>query len=252
MKILDCETISSTYKSLESISGVDSKEIKSFLINLNIKDIYVGDRSDFILEKFKSIYNPSLKYDLTYWFHLTRIFDPNEFKEGLLPLGEGIDKIWDSLFTFIKGKVTIDEWVDYRDKLENCKLTDDIESNQGFQYRLKIGHKSLGGPYGFLIKDQVLRDTSISTYYLDHPEIIMQISYPFEKLYGYDLLDMYQKDTRPCTVKFKSDYTSLNYIGDALHYLYNSAHDLEMNFHSNNIFDNKGRKISAEYIIKID
>ena len=251
MKILDCETINSIYTSLEVITGVSAKEIKVFLTNLEIKNSNV-DKSNFILEEFKIQYNPPLEYDLVYWFHLTRTFDPNEFKDGILPLGEAIDKIWDSLFTLVDGKITLDEWLNYRNNLENGNLGIDIESNQGFQYRTKIIDKFHWGPYGFLIKDHVLRDTHTSNHYFNHPEIILHICYPFKRLHGYDLLDMYKKNSNPGIVKFQSHLTDSEYLGDALFYLYNLIHEKEITPHSNNTIDNHGKKVPAEDIISIE
>jgi len=251
MKILDCETSTSTYNSLENITGVSCKKIENFLSKLNIENIYAMDRTNFILEQFKLKYNPSLEYDLTYWFHLTRTLNSNEFAEGLLPLNEAIDGIWDFLFTLTNGEVTIDEWNIYRSNLENHKYGADIASNQAFHYNNKINNNLHWGPYGFLIEDQILKDSNISDHYFTHPEIIMHICYPFKKLYRYDLLDAFIKNTLPCIVKFQSNNTDSIYIGDALHYLSNLIHKKEMDFHSNNTFDNHGKKISSEDIIRI-
>ncbi len=251
MKILDCETSNSTYNSLEDITGISSKKIEDFLINLDLKDIYVFDRGRFILEKLKSRYNPSLEYDLTYWFHLTRTFDSNEFKEGLLPLNEIIDKIWDFLFTLTNGNLTNEEWNEYRNNLENGNYGFDITNNQAFHYNNKMNNNYHWGPYGFLIEDQVRKDSHTSDPYLNNPEIIRHICYPFKNLYGYDLSEVFKKNTRPCIVKFQSTNTDSKYIGDALHYLYNLTKDLEMSFHSNNTFDNKGKKIEKKDIISI-
>jgi hypothetical protein len=251
MKILDCETSISTYKSLAVITGVSSKKIEDFLTNLCVKNIYAESRSDFILKKFKSRYNVSLEYDLICWFHLTRNSELNEYKDGLLPLNEVIDKIWDFLFTLTNGIVTIAEWNRYRNDLENGKLGRDIISNQAFHYNNKINTSSHWGPYGFLIEDQILKDSSISVYYFKRPEIVMHICYPFKNLYNYDLLKAYENKTVPLIIKFQSRNTEIRYIGDAFHYLYNLIHDIEMHFHSNNTFDNKGKKVPAEDIISI-
>ena len=59
------------------ITGVSSKDIKDFLIDIDLEklDLEIIHDLNFI-NKFISEFDPSLNYDRTNWFHFTRIDDP--------------------------------------------------------------------------------------------------------------------------------------------------------------------------------
>lgn len=156
------------------------------------------------------------EWSKTCWFHLTRTTPTNQFENGLLPLGENLDYLWDLLFFLQKGFISKSEWSDFRNLLESSSSFD-----SAFQYQLKYNDKIHWGPYGMLIREAAFHSKDIGNYdYLDVPEIIDDICNPFHEKYGYDLLGVFKDATVPCIVKFETAYSDVNDLGTVVNFLY--------------------------------
>ncbi len=178
MKILDCESIDSTYNSLSQILGVERKTLEVFFANLDIEhycDKYglPGPANEFILSLTAKSLDLDISkslFDRTCWFHLTRTFPGNKFEQGILPLGEMINSIWDFLFTLIKDKITNKEWLDFRFQVEN-----NYPNHLAYLYRLKAKDSFHWGPYAVLVRDIAFVASKIGGYF--------PVSIPKQKLF---------------------------------------------------------------------
>lgn len=257
MSILDCESISSTYMSLEAI-GIPSKELNDFLLNFDMDNYYdkynYHDTGDsLLLDIIKTKFKPVINFEYTYWFHLTRTSKSNTFNEGILPLNKNIDNIWNFLFNLLSDELTVKEWNIYRNDLESGNLKKEYENIFGSHYRNKIKNSILWGPYAMLIRDSAFKSKEMGNHdYLKVPEIIEDICYPFDKIYNFNLLDRYIKNTKPCIVKFRHSESKLYYLGAVLFYLYIMHHNLKMNIHCNTCFSGKGIKIPHKDILSVE
>jgi len=254
-KILDCESIGSTYDSLEKITNISTEDIKTFLTEFDLDNYFDslqdtekdwGDR--LILRIFKSEFNPSLDYDSTCWFHGCRTYDSSKFELGILPLGGVIEELWDFLFNLVDDKISRDKWSNFRLKLET-----DLDNNFAHLYRLKIRDSFHYGPYAYLIRDVIFIPKKLSQHdYLNTPEIVEDICNCYKDFFDFDLLKEYQINTEGCIVKFKSDDSCEENIGDALFYLYDVMNGIEMSDRCCTACNNKGKKIPKKNILRIE
>jgi hypothetical protein len=258
MKILDCENIESINSSLKGIMNISKREIKKFLLDFNMNQYYdthrnyPGTPDELLVHLFEEKYKKRYKIDITYWFHLTRTFESNKFTEGILPIGENINLIWDSLFSLVDDKLTKIEWNKFREKLENDEknfLADD--------YRLRINKTYSGlfsGPFAILNKAFAFIADEVGNYdYLRRgPEVVECICNYFDEIYEYNLLQLYIDNTKPCIVKFKFNGGKSDYIGNMLCYLYSIYHNEKLTLYCNNCFDGKGIRVPPENILNIE
>jgi len=250
MRILDCESVESTYSSLKTITGVSILDIKDFLKSLdpNIAEKnsspYINDG---ILNEFKIRFKTSFDYEYVYWFHLTRTYEGNKFDEGLLPAKESVDRLWNFLFTLIENELSENDWKNFRKDFESCNFDNTEAYHRAYLYNL-IVIKLSSGPYAFLVKEQSI--LKYKNHYLTHPETVMHICYAFYEIFNLDLLSIYSNKTVPCVVKFRSRNTKSTYLGDALHYL----HKVSLNRDSgldDTCFDGNDKKVNSEDIVEI-
>ena len=120
MKILDCESIDSMYASLEMITGITKNELIAFFNEFDLEgyfekhpDFY-GYAQDLFQIKLEKMAKTNLQFDSTTWFHLTRTYKENNFSQGILPLGENIEFIWDFLFRLQEGHLSKEKWVKFK------------------------------------------------------------------------------------------------------------------------------------------
>ncbi|MEW5818884.1 MAG: hypothetical protein AB1782_01720 [Cyanobacteriota bacterium] len=260
LKILDCENKDTTIESLEKITGVARDKIIDFLRLFDIENYYdmypnYPNTSDVLFQLFKKKFSPSINIDLIYWFHLTRTYEKNKFKEGILPLNEAKEKIWNFLFSLIDDNFEFNEWQSFRENVENH-----LNNHYADLYRMKMNDSEHWGPFAMLIKDIALRAMEIGNHdYLKIPEIVEDICESFNNIYEINLTDKFSSKTQSCIVKFKSNSFISNtgkvdkYIGVTLYYLYCLLHNQSLNLDCNICFnDNPGIKIPAKNIIKVE
>jgi len=248
MKVLDCESIELTYQSLEDILGINKSRLNILFDSI---DIYDGSCSG--IEPIKRLYSYVLNeiqcqadFDATYFFHCTRTKRGNEFEEGLLPLNEVIDKMWDFLFDLTEGQVTPQQWADFRHSIESSN------SHWANLYTMKLANAKLhGGPHASLIKETTIKETNSSKLwnYFEIPEIIDDICKccPFK----INLRHKFTTNTAPYIVKF-IDYTNnKDALLHALLYAYHKHRHLELSDNCNTCFSGKGQPVPKNRIITI-
>lgn len=253
-KILDCETVESTYFSLSNILQLDKNEIENFLRKTDIEDYYnkhpyYNHRADeFLLNKIIKDYNLKIQFDKVCWFHLARTMDSLAFNDGIYPLGYYIDNLWMSLYSLVKERISEGEWKKFRNRIEV-----DYDNHFAYLYRMKVKDEFHWGPYAMLVKDAAFSSQEIGNHdYLEVPEIIEDISICFNEIYGINILENYIKNSKPIIVKFTSENIREYYVGVALNYLYNKLHNYGMTLDCNTCYDGKANTVLREAIIKIE
>ena len=96
MIILDCETHSSTMKSLAAIYDVNTHEIEELFKSFDLDQHYeVSDPDCMGDQELRKVFEDKLnlqpkKLDEVCWFHLTRALPEESFNEGMLPLSNSL------------------------------------------------------------------------------------------------------------------------------------------------------------------
>lgn len=253
MKILDCESADSTYKSLERILEVKKEQLDNFFKGFGFYSCLDGcsQFDNFVFDKFMESTGGDIRtksFGQTCWFHLTRTYPENNFKEGILPLGEVVDQLWDFLFR-LGGNITKKEWLNFRKYIET-----ECRHNSADHYRHKVGSARTGwGPFGILVKEIAFCAKDLhNSDQLKIPEIVEDICRCYPSKYGVDLKARFRDKTKPCIVKFYDNNTSLEYLRRALLYLYYKYHSLKFEHLCYTCFDGKGKKIAPEQILRVD
>lgn len=258
MPILDCETINSTYSSLSDITGVAEDSIHKFLMEINIEDYCIKHKQSSIgnvelYKIFKKEFNSKSDIDYIYWFHLTRAFNESYMQEGLLPLGLTINRLWDNLFELISYEISHSDWEQFKKQFLNGSLN----NHYARSVCNKIADKRQWGPYAVLVKDVVFsKHTNVYYHYFKTPETVTHICLSFKEKFDIDLLSIFQKNTRPCIVKFRHTGSTKEdkkegYIKNSLYFLYCSLHGVKINSYCNSYFVGDGKTIFPNDIDKV-
>ncbi len=251
MRVLDCESIETTYISLESILGIQRDKIDTAFYSLDIKRFYI-DNSDYPEDAKRLVFSvvtndaPSVPdFDQVCWFHLTRTVETNTFEQGILPLSKQIDSIWDFLYTLVDEGFPKAKWNFFRQALGN--------DDYAHLYRMKTSDPLHWGPYAILIRDIAFKAEEVGNHdYLHVPEIIEDICQCFFERYRLDLLSVFLRNTRPCIVKFIDDNPRDEYIMKALYYLYTIYRGEEISQYCNTCFDGRGIPVPKEHILRVE
>lgn len=249
LKILDCQSIESTYQSLEDILGIKESHLHKLFDSV---DIY--DSSWSYIEPVRRLFSYvrrethcKVDFDASCFFHCTRTRSSNTFDEGLLPLDQMIDKIWDFLFDLTEGQVISQQWADFRHSMQSNN------SHWADLYRMKLADASLhGGPHAFLIRETTIKGIKDKHYvnYFRIPEIVEDICYCCP--YNINLRHKFIANTVPCIVKF-IDYTdSKTALRTAMIYAYHKYRNLELSLACNGGFSGKGVQVPKDVILKVE
>lgn len=247
MKILDCETIDSTYSSIEQILGYDRKKLNDFFDKYDV----LNDVNVKLMSSEKRIYKAlkaklkttTFSCDGLYWFHLTRTSQGEQFTDGLLPLPNAIKRLWPLLYT-LSNNFSIKEWGAFIKHAE----TNDIGISMT-RYKKKLKDKNHWGPYAIMVRETAFLNFN---HYLEKPEIVEDICNEFTKKYKIDLLKAFQENTKPCIVKFFDENFKEEYLGIALNYLYRSHKKICLADTCDYCFNGKGVGVPYKKIINIE
>ena len=252
MKILDCETLESTYKSIEIIMGFDKIQLESIFAEFVLNELgFMGEELFLHVRKCGA----SKDFDRICWFHSSRIMDTADFSKGILPLHLGIETIWGILYSLIdEGVVSEDEWTAFKQLMnegqvaKNGDLCSDIHS----LYQLKTQNKYLEGPYAWLIKEISIEAKAVGVHdHLEIPEIIQDICRFFRCFYDYDLAAKFKSKTKPCIVKFTTDKYRHDLLPSALAYVYSKYKGIDLSKFNYSGFNGEGNLISEENILSV-
>jgi len=249
MIILDCESLDSTYKSIESIFGLTRETIDDVFAEPDFDRLQVEhglqDEPHLLFERMRSESRASLRFDAVCWFHLSRVPSPESFRNGILPLPDQTNAIWDSLRSLAGKQISDAAWAEFRTQMG--------DSHSAFLYHMKLNDPDHWGPYGVLVRDVAFCPTEVSNHdYLDIPEIVEDISLCFAERHGFDLRSAFIQNSKPCIVKFIDEDPHLRCLPPALYYLYSRFHRQCLTLSCNTCFDGRGRLVGPDSIRKIE
>jgi hypothetical protein len=250
MKILDCESIKSTYASLETILGVRDSDLHGLFESLDVRceqADYEENPPAFLLSYVQQRTCCKTEYDATCWFHVTRVQRNNTFEDGILPLGKIVPRIWGFLFELTYGQLTPEQWTGLQTSIWSSNF------DSADLYRTKLLSPEIhGGPYAFLIRDIAFVRKSYYVDYLAIPEIVEDICLYCEHVFKVNLKQRYINNTTPSIIKFLDQKAKAQTLGTALLYAYEKRCDLELSDWCTHSFSGKGRPISKDRILKVE
>jgi hypothetical protein len=249
MKILDCESIESTYKSLRAILGISKGRLQRFFDDLDVYKSYSWqDGPKFLLSYIQENTSCGIDFDATCWFHCTRTRPSNAFEEGILPLNQAIPKILDFLFELCGDELTIDQF-QFETTLMNA-----LRSVDTYNARVSSPYAN-GGPNALLIREAAIeaaKDSKDSWYvnYFRIPEIVEDICKCCPC--GINLSYKFITSTAPCIVKFIDDRADIGPLSRAMIYAYNKYRNHNLLPASNCCFSAKGISVPKDRILKVE
>jgi hypothetical protein len=250
MKILDCESIESTRRSLHSILGIGESRLNALFDSIDISDgSHPGTEPQRRLMSYVvDATRCQVSFDATCFFHFTRTFRGNTFDEGLLPLDQIIGKIWDFLFRLTEEQVTSQQWADLRRSIHQS------DSNGAHLYTIKLADpKFHGGPHAFLIRETAIKGIKVGSLwdYFKTPEIVEDICNCCAQRYGIDLTQKFIANTTPCIVKFTDYSAHERNLRWALLYAYQKRRNLDFNPRAPGGFSGDGKPVPKDRIRKV-
>ncbi|MBW6453781.1 MAG: hypothetical protein K0A92_08390 [Methyloprofundus sp.] len=156
MVILDCETYDSAICSISDAYGLTRESVEKSLKSIDLDAEYekgiVYNSCDNHLKYIFELEFGRVKSSIgkVYWFHLTRTPRTSNFKEGVLPLGQALERIWDAL----------SELLESPDKKEKISI---MRNNgvRAFQFNLKAPSSLHHGPYAMLVREAAFNSKKI-------------------------------------------------------------------------------------------
>lgn len=243
---LDCESGLLAIKCLSNGFSCSEEKLRQTLLSIDIDLIYEADWKNIDIPPEEYLYNHILSTigkhkPLTsiFWFHLTRTTEENEFKDGLLPLGQSLDFVWETMLDLANDEQT-------RRNLTSMRQL----GVRNMHYEAKHKDKIHWGPYAILVKDLAYHAKTLSQHdYLGMPEIIEDICNGYESQFGVSIIEHYEKKLVPKIVKFKSSVALESYhIASALSYAYTFVRGLPPNGGAIYCFDGNGVAIDRSGI----
>lgn len=247
--ILDCETPETTLTSICRAYRCDANVIISALEKIDLEAIYESapwpavPPEEFLFDfVVNELGEPELP-DEIYWFHFTRTTSGCSFKEGILPLGAVLPKVWDTL-------IDIASSASAKGNLRHLREN----GVPDFQYGLKAPDSVHWGPYGYLVREVADHARNLSQHdYLAMPEIVEDICNGYEKRFGASLIEHFRRELKPCAVKFVMPAGSRGFdtLRVALSYLYSSVKQEELGQSCITCFDGEGIAVPVERILSV-
>lgn len=182
-----------------------------------------------------------------YWFHGTRVIRPDSLRDGIYPLNQQIEQIWQDLFKLAQCWASENQWQAFRQAVET---TDAGEGS--VRYRNRMSHQADWGPHAVLVRDAlVIPDRFCGVDYLNVPETIEDICLSFSRYFPYDLLTAFQGASRPCIVKFRDRQPRSDAVGAAASYIWCMARN-ESCIRCNTCYEANARPIAATEILDVE
>lgn len=246
MVYLDCQSLDSALLSFAAacrrpVAAV-SESVLSYTPDWTEPDV----EADGPLAVFQSlgITEEDITFEGVHYFHGTRVFGPARFRdEGILPLGQVLDRLWASLHTLVAEEVTESGW---------RRLRADIEAGAevyyGHLYRLKSERPHLHGPYALLAREHHLNPRPGHHDYLAIPEIVEDIA----KCCGLDLASRFLAATTPCIVKFRTASIGTSVLYAVFWYIHGMLHDGAPGWLASCDYDGGGRPVPPGDVVAVE
>lgn len=248
MRILDCETIDTTYDSLEAILGLSRERLNGLFGLIDPDAIEVRHPEGYPAQQrhlfsfVKEETGCRTTFDATCWFHCTRTWG-HTFEEGLLPHSLIQEKIWEFLYRLIEDGQTRKRWGQVKENALHSGLYSD---------RLR-GGSSEDGPFGLLVRESAIVVCKSSVYvdYFDLPELVDNICRGVV-LQDVDLAKEYMSHTKPTIVKFRSNCHRPDELRVALFYAYRRHYALDVGMSCTWCYNGNGHIVPKERILKVE
>lgn len=248
--ILDCSTGETALESLAVGFDCSTDQIKNVLLSINIEEIF--EKYFDTIEVSSSVYLYQFVVEklgkhkpLTevVWFHGTRTLDSNNLSDGVFPLNNAVDIVWDTLLSSAPNESV---------KANLKQLFSDGVGDH--LYELRTQNEIHWGPYGILVRDVAFNTKSLRQHdYLGMPELVEDILNGYKKKFGVALFEYYSEVLVPKLVKFKC--TSSIHDGcveTALGYLYTYVKGDDICGLAVRCIDKKGIPIYKEDILAVE
>jgi hypothetical protein len=215
-----CKDDKHIYSSISGITGVSQTEVDQFIQQITCGDtLFHGNPNHerVMLTECTKYFTCSVQPYETCYFHGTRCLPSTTFANGLLPVSDAIDEIWNSLFELVQENETRDSWNSFRKEYEaSC------EAHQLGRYWWRVNNSRgrEAGPWGKLIREEWLINRRSDNHYVDEgPEIITIISMAYKGKAGINLSNRYLEASTRCIVHFRTTRRDKNVLGYALLWL---------------------------------
>jgi hypothetical protein len=251
MKILDCETLDSTYESLDHILNVSRTRLERLFENFEVGCDHRGSSrmhrppEDLLFAEVEGMAAGPISYDRTCWFHLTRANLDSSFSDGILPLGTSKNLIWDFLGSLVDPRISPELWTAFRRDMGS--------SHWACLYDMKVASRDHWGPFAILVRGHAFSAQETGSHdYLCAPEIVEDICRCFSGRFDFDLLESFKANTRACVVKFAEDTPRPDCVRAAVYHLYNRARRFDCSMHCNTCYDGQGVPVRPDQILKVE
>jgi hypothetical protein len=251
---LDCSDVDSAVACLADAIGIDDSQLRNAVL------AYDESRfSDYSEDQYKRMPREILersggaaevpRFDGVYYFHGSRLIGLEDIRvEGILPLDQMVDRIWEMLFLLVCDECDPAEWNDFRQAVEAGG-----GGHDGSLYRSKSRYSLHHGPYAVLVPETFLMVATAGIHdYLDCPEIVQDIARCFLSHSGIDVETRFREASRPVIVKFRSTTMWEGTFRAALWYVFSMLRDGEVSSNANEGFDGHGKPIPAAHIVGIE
>ena len=196
---LDCETRRSTEASLLDMFGCSSPDLQRFLADSSHEAYFeehwksLPEYDQFLYERArKALGEPRLPTELC-WFHCTRVPADTTFEAGILPLGQVLPLLKDTLLGSLE---------DSGAKLE-VERAFAREGGFDMHFGAKLTHSLHWGPYAIFVREVASHANALGQHdYLAMPEIIEDLCEDVRLASGFNVLPVFQERWRPAIVKF--------------------------------------------------
>lgn len=221
--VLNCTNGESTLRSFAIAYRCRVKKLRKILRSIDIEAIYEKNFDDIDIQQPEYLYNyveqqlgSPKKTSSRYWFHLTRTKKSNTFEEGLYPLSNVLDTLWDTL-------ESIFDDAEIRSRLRAMRDGNVENDHYNHKKRSEIDQ----GPFGIVVREAAFHLKDLGHHdYLEFPEIIQDICDGYYKQHNEMIYDEVVQALQPCIVAIKSNHEASNAcIMGALYYAYTHANN---------------------------
>ncbi|HGS5167788.1 hypothetical protein [Vibrio alginolyticus] len=247
--MLDCSSEESAFKSVSTAFSCTEEALKSVLLSIDLNEIYESD-DDICIPCEEYLYNYVTKrlgeprpFSSVVWFHGTRTSKQNSFENGVFPLNDSLNRVWDILLLSAPNR-------ECRENLEFMR-TNGVDD---YLYGLRVNGSIHWGPYGILVRDVAFNTSKLSQHdYLGMPELVEDILNAYKKQFGICLYSHYEKVLVPKLVKFQcTSRLDDGCIEAALGYLYARVRGEQVNGMSVTCIDMSGVAITPSQIMAVE
>jgi hypothetical protein len=192
---------------------------------------------------FEARFGPPKPLDTVCWFHLTRVPSSTTFSEGILPLSEALDKIWNTLLSFLTEP-------EQRANLEQLKR----EGVPNHLYIMKTQDPLHFGPHAMLVREVAFHANAMGySEFLESSEIVEDICDGYQKQFGSSIHEEIRKALKKCIVKVGLPAEGYEYsVEEALLYCWFKIHNQQLTSDANTSYDGKAKAIPSEAIRKVE